>query len=68
MKNSFKFLRCFYEAAEFLPSKQRLILYDAVFAFVFDDKEPDLTGMTETTKAFFILIKLNITEGITDEE
>ena len=44
-KDSFVFYRSFYEAIQDIPKKQRSVIYEAVFEYVFDAKEPTLNGV-----------------------
>lgn len=40
--NKFTFYRNYYEIAKYLPDKDQLRLYQAIFEYVFEDKEPEL--------------------------
>ena len=44
-KESFVFYRSFYEALQNVPKNHRAEVYDAVFAYVFESREPSLTGV-----------------------
>ena len=46
--DSFIFYRSFYDAINDVPEEERLIIYEAIFALVFDKKDPDLIGMPAT--------------------
>lgn len=43
--NSFTFYNNYYELLKYLSDEDRLELYDAIFKYMFDDKEPDLTDL-----------------------
>lgn len=45
-KESFVFYRSFYEALQNVPKKHRAEVYEAVFAYAFESREPSLTGVT----------------------
>ena len=45
--NKFNFYRNYFEAIRYLKNKDRLLLYDAIFEYVFEDKEPILNGLTK---------------------
>ena len=45
-KESFVFYRSFYEALQNVPKKHRTEVYEAVFAYAFESREPSLTGVT----------------------
>ena len=53
-RNGFTFYRSYFEAAQELSDKQRLVLYDALMQYALNDTEPELSGIP---KAMFILIK-----------
>lgn len=53
-KESFVFYRSFYEALQNVPKKYRTEVYEAVFAYAFESREPSLTGVT---RALWELIK-----------
>lgn len=38
----FTFYRNYYEIIKYLPTKDRLKLYDAILEYMFDEKEPEL--------------------------
>lgn len=44
--DSFVFYRSFYEALQNVPKKHRTEVYEAVFAYAFEAREPSLTGVT----------------------
>lgn len=44
-KESFVFYKSFYEAIKDVPKKHRTVIYEAVFAYVFESKEPTLSGV-----------------------
>ena len=44
--NKVYFYRNYYEAIRFLKPKERMELYDAIFEYIFEDKEPSLKGIT----------------------
>ena len=43
--NKINFYRNYYEAIRYLKSKERTELYDAIFEYIFEDKEPCLKGI-----------------------
>ena len=43
--NSFTFYNNYYELLKYLSDEDRLELYDAIFNYMFEDKEPDLTDL-----------------------
>ena len=45
MRDSFIFYRSFYECVADLPDDTRLAVYEAVFQFALDGKEPDINGV-----------------------
>ena len=45
MRDSFIFYRSFYECVADLPDETRLAVYEAVFQFALDGKEPDIDGV-----------------------
>ena len=45
MRDSFIFYRSFYECVSDLPDETRLAVYEAVFQFALDGKEPDINGV-----------------------
>ena len=53
-KDSFVFYRSFYEAIQEVPVKYRAVIYEAVFEYVFEGREPSLSGVPN---ALWILIK-----------
>ena len=44
-KDSFVFYRSFYEALQNVPKKQRTEVYEAVFEYAFESREPSLSGV-----------------------
>ena len=46
MRDSFIFYRSFYEALQNVPKKNRAEVYEAVFAYAFESREPSLSGVT----------------------
>ena len=48
------FYRSFYEAIQEVPVKYRAVIYEAVFEYVFEGREPSLSGVPN---ALWILIK-----------
>lgn len=42
---SFSFYRNYYELIKYLPDNDRLVLYDAIFNYMFDDKEPEFNDL-----------------------
>lgn len=56
-RESFVFYRSFYEAIKIIPEENQLILYRAIFEYVFENKEPDITGLE---LALFITFKTQI--------
>lgn len=53
-RDTFTFMRSYYEAAHELPDDQRLVLYDAIMSYALDCREPEINGVA---KSLFILIK-----------
>ena len=51
---SFVFYRSFYEALQNVPKKHRTEVYEAVFAYVFESREPSISGVP---RALWELIK-----------
>ena len=45
-KESFVFYRSFYEALQNVPKKNRAEVYEAVFTYVFESREPSVSGVT----------------------
>jgi len=45
MRESVVFYRSFYESIAELPDNDRLAVYDALFQYALDDKDPDLSGV-----------------------
>lgn len=43
--DSFVFYRSFYEAIKEVPKKHRAVIYEAVFEYVFESKEPSISGV-----------------------
>lgn len=43
--NSFTFYNNYYELLKYLSNEDRLELYDAIFKYMFDNKEPNLTDL-----------------------
>lgn len=41
----FNFFRTYYELIRYLPSKDRLKMYDAMLDYVFEDKKPEFNGL-----------------------
>ena len=44
---SFVFYRSFYEATKRIPKRHRPALYDAIFDYIFEQKEPQLEGTSD---------------------
>ena len=44
---SFVFYRSFYEATKRIPKRHRSALYDAIFDYIFEQKEPQLEGTSD---------------------
>ena len=42
---SFSFYRNYYELIKYLPDNDRLVLYDAILNYMFDDKEPEFNDL-----------------------
>lgn len=68
MIDKFTFYRNYYEIIKYLPEKDRLVLYDAILKYMFEDEEPKLKDLL---KGIWINIKMpldtnkkNITNGI----
>ena len=57
LNDSFVFYRSFYEALQNVPKTHRTEVYEAVFAYVFEAREPSLKGVT---RALWELIKPQI--------
>ena len=53
-RDSFVFYRSFYEALQSAPKKHRTEVYEAVFAYAFEAREPSLSGVP---RALWELIK-----------
>ena len=45
MINKFTFYKNYYEIIRYLNDKERLIMYDAILDYMFEDKEPELKGL-----------------------
>ncbi len=43
--NSFTFYKNYYELIKYLKPSDRMILYDAIMKFIFDNEEPQLNGL-----------------------
>jgi len=43
--NGFKFYRNYYELTKYLPDKERLQIYDSILGYMFEDIEPELSGL-----------------------
>lgn len=52
---SFSFYRNYYELIKYLPEKDRLELYDAIFNYIFEDTEPNLDNLK---KGIWINLKM----------
>lgn len=65
MRDSTIIYRSYHEALQQFPEAERLILYDAIFKYIFDGIEPDLKGMPMMA---FILMKPNIDRSIKNYE
>ena len=53
-RDSFVFYRSFFEAIQQIPRKHRAMIYEAVFEYVFENREPSLSGVPS---ALWTLIK-----------
>lgn len=51
----FSFYRNYYELVKYLPNEDRLELYDAIFKYMFDNKEPTLNDLK---KGIWINLKM----------
>lgn len=62
MKCGFTMLPSYYDALRPLPDKERLTMYDAIFGYVFEGKEPkDLPAILN---GYFLLLRPNIDSSI----
>lgn len=61
-RQGFVMLSSYYEAIRTLEDSHRLALYDAIMAYVFDDREPQ--GMQGPAQGMFSLIKPNIDSSL----
>lgn len=43
--NSFTFYKNYYELIKYLKPSDRLLLYDAIMKYIFEDEEPELNGL-----------------------
>ena len=53
--NSFTFYNNYYEIAKYLNDEERLKIYDAILAYMFESKEPTFEGLL---KGIWINIKM----------
>lgn len=60
-RDSIKLWKSYIDAARYLPDKERLAYYDALFAYGIYEEEPQLDGIAA---AMFILTKPNIDKSI----
>lgn len=65
MNDSFVFYRSFYDALREFKQSDRTKIYDAIFQYIFDGKEPELRG---TSKAAWILIRPQLDANIRRRE
>ena len=68
MVDKFTFYKNYYEIIKYLPDKDRIVLYDTIFKYMFDNEEAELEGLL---KGIWINIKMpldtskkNIENGI----
>lgn len=61
-KSSFTFFKSYYDAIKEIPEEYQLELYNAIFEYYFEGKEPE--NLSSISKAMFILIKPNIDSSI----
>ena len=65
--NSFTFYRNYYEIIKYLEDKDKLIMINAIFEYIFEDKEPDLNGLNlgiwNNIKMPLNTTKINIKNG-----
>lgn len=54
IRESFIFYRSFYEAIKSLENEKKVEIYDAIFSYSFDQKEPNLSGVSAS---IFTLIR-----------
>lgn len=47
MRDSFIFYKTFYDCIKELPQKSAVILYNAIFEYVFNETEPKLKGLEQ---------------------
>lgn len=59
--NVLPFYRSYWEAAKSLPDADRLKVYDGIFSFAFEDKEPSFEGVPS---CFWILSRPNIVKSL----
>lgn len=57
MRDSVVFYKSFYECVKEMPPEKALMMYDAIFQFVFFDKEPELQGLE---RGIFQMIRAQI--------
>lgn len=65
MNDSFVFYRSFYDALREFKTSDRSKIYDAIFRYIFDGIEPELSG---TSKAAWILIRPQLDANIRRRE
>ncbi len=53
----FFFFRAFRDAISELKTKEKIIIYEAIFAYALDGEESDLSEVSNTAKAMWSLIK-----------
>ena len=51
-RDSFTFQRYYFEAISTLKSKEKLELYDAIFAYVFEEKDATLNSKKQNPVSF----------------
>lgn len=56
--NSFTFYKNYYELIKYLKPADRLILYDAIMKYIFEDEEPQLDGLLN---GIWVNIKMPLT-------
>lgn len=45
-RDSFVFYKSFHKAIKQIPRKHRLVVYDAIFDYIFESQEPSLSGVS----------------------
>lgn len=61
--NNFTFYNNYYEIIKYLKNEDRLVLYDSIFKYMFDDEEPVLTGLK---KGIWVNLKMPLDNSKTN--